>query len=64
MGTKICHEVNADTDADTDADSNGIRTETNMSLLTFDRDGSIKNLEKGMFYGKESTDVYSIYFQQ
>ena len=30
VGTRICHA-----DADTDADSNGIRTEINMSPLTF-----------------------------
>ena len=32
VGTRICH-ANADTD--TDADTNGIRTETDMSALTF-----------------------------
>ena len=30
VGTRFCHA-----DVDTDADSNGIRTETNMSPLTF-----------------------------
>ena len=30
VGTRFCHA-----DADTDADSNGIRTETNMTPLTF-----------------------------
>ena len=38
-GTRICHD---NADADTDAETNGIRTETNVSTLTFGGGGDIK----------------------